>query len=712
MTSIKKVLATSVISIAIAAESSPALAQALEEVIVSARKRDESLQETPVSVTSVAGDVLVKRGVVNFRDLTIGNPNVRIEPNRGSAAVSTTVAVRGSVQSNSGAQLDDAVGIYLDDMIIAKTFALDPSLVDLVSVQTLKGPQGTLFGRNTTGGAMLITTEDPLVGDRVSGYVSAEAGEEDTWGFEGAVNIPLGERSALRLVGSHKDRGDYLTYDDGTELGERESDLFRAKFLTEFTDSTSLKIHYEYTDVEATSAAVWSGDPSGPDLDRNNVAGVFPLGPITIVTPATLGSEKATAEAQRISLELTHETGWGEVKFLTGQREAESELDLTLPDGLGYSIFDRPELDSWMAELQLTANLWDDRVVLTSGLYYFEEETIDNQTAFPYDDLLMLGFPPVLSDTSQETDSESTALYGQATMSLTDALNLTLGLRYTDDERETGGHRNGAPLTVDQSDDSTDYLVTLDYSFNDNVMAYATTSTAYRAGGANTNEDSDNPGQWDTFEPEEVESYEVGIKSELLDSKIRLNGALFHQAYENYQYTFTAPDSNGVPVRQVISDDVEIQGAEIEFAWLLPADWTIDATAGYTSAEYDGGPNDGAQIPNIPELTYSLSVAKLITTSFGDFDLRAIYNYGDETYNSIEYPEETTTEERDIVNISATWVTGPWSVQGFVNNLLDDVYYDSITYQPGNPSTGGFFGLNFSSVSQPRIAGVRVRYEF
>ena len=145
---------------------------------------------------------------------------------------------------------------------------------------------------------------------------------------------------------------------------------------------------------------------------------------------------------------------------------------------------------------------------------------------------------------------------------------------------------------------------------------------------------------------------------------------------------------------------------------MLPADWTIDATVGYTSAEYDGGPNDGAQIPNIPELTYSLSVAKLITTSFGDFDLRAIYNYGDETYNSIEYPEETTTEERDIVNISATWVTGPWSVQGFVNNLLDDVYYDSITYQPGNPSTGGFFGLNFSSVSQPRIAGVRVRYEF
>src|SRR5690606_26925051 len=224
--------------------SLPAFAQSsatttLEEVIVTARKREEAVQETPITLTAFLAEDLEKRGVSEFTQLSYNNPNVKINEGATGAAVATTVAIRGNVQNDTTFQLDPAVGTYIDGMIISRTFGTTGSMIDVESVQTLKGPQGTLFGRNTTGGALVITTKGPETG-ALNGYVKGEAGELGTQGFTGAINIPLGDSVAVRLVGAHSQRDGYVHLTDGREFGDQELDMFRAKVLWEIDDVTSL----------------------------------------------------------------------------------------------------------------------------------------------------------------------------------------------------------------------------------------------------------------------------------------------------------------------------------------------------------------------------------------------------------------------------------------------------------------------------------------
>ena len=713
--------------LAIALASVPVVAQdaILEEVIVTARKRVESQQSVPVAVTTTTAEELQKRGVVAFTDLQIANPNVRINPGAGSS-VATNIAIRGNLQNDTTTQLDPAVGLYLDGMIVSRTYGVSASMVDMKSAQTLKGPQGTLFGRNTTGGAILLTTADPEVGEGVFGYVRGEAGSEDILGVEGAVNVPLGENAALRLAAAHRESGDYLEYNDGTELGERERDTLRAKLLWDVTDKTAVKFTAEYADLETTNPTQMGVQPNNAKLSGlDNIAGEFPTPVIpgvstgeAIVTPQVATDEKQSVESNLYVLDIAHETSWGEVKFITGYREADVESIASLPPGLGWTEQNKPDLENFTAELQVNGLFLDDKLQITSGLYYFDETTHEDQTTSTFEEIRaeIAIFPEVVSTTIAETETESISAYLQGSFALSDNANLTLGGRYTSDERSMDGSAGqlgapGTPLTYDEDNSEPNYLVSLDYHFTDDVMAYVKTSTGYRAGGASLAEDADNPGFWGQFEPEYVTNYELGMKSEWMDNRLRLNMALFNQDYEDYQYTSISV-ATGVPTRLAVTTDAVIRGGEVELMALLPADFTLSLTYGYTDAEIDGGESDGDALPNIPENTYSVTLGKELITDIGDFDFRVIYDFRDETYSSIGSIEESTSDERELVNLSATYSSGPWSVIAYVNNALDEEYYNGVTYSPSSPGAFGLFGLSFTTVNLPRTAGVKLGYEF
>lgn len=713
--------------LAIAMVQLPVVAQesALEEIIVTARKRVESQQEVPVAVTTVSGEELGKMGMIRFEDLEMANPNVKISPASGSA-VATTVGIRGNLQNDITTQLDPSIGTYLDGMILARTFGTSASMVDVQSVQTLKGPQGTLFGRNTTGGAILISTVDPSIGEGVSGYVRGEFGTEDVAAVEAAVDIPLGESAAIRLAGQHREWGDYLEYNDGTEVGQKESQTLRAKLLWNVSDRTSLKFLTEHSDIDAnaaTQAGVQPNDAQVSGLD--NIAGVFPTPTLPgistgadIITPHVATDEHQTVESSLYVFEVLHETSVGDVKFLTGYRDLDVESIASLPPGLGFTRQDKPDLESFSAELQFNGLFMDDRLELTSGLYYFDESTNEDQETSTYEEIreVISIFPEVVSRTIAEANSESLSAYIQGDYAITEKARLTLGGRYTSDERSMEGSAGqlgdpGTPLVYDYDESDFNYLVSFDYMFSDDVMAYIKTGTGYRSGGASLAADPDRPGFWGEFAPEEVTNYEIGLKSEWLDNRLRFNTAVFSQDYENYQYTAISV-ATGVPTRLATTTDAKISGAEIELTAVLFADLILDLSYGYTDAEIDGGEIDGDPLPNIPENTFSAALSWNVSTSVGEFDLRAIYNKRDETYSQVTYIEESTTDDRELLNLSATYTNGPWMLSAYVNNALDEEYYTGLAYSPSSPRAFGLFGLSFATVGLPRVAGLRVGYEF
>ena len=699
----------------------PALAQAqassLEEIVVTARKRQESAQDVPVAVTVFTADELDKRGIREFTDLSVNNPNVSIRAGA-NGAISNTVAIRGNVQNDVTSQIDPAVGTYIDGMVVGRTYGMNGSMIDMDTVQTLKGPQGTLFGRNTTGGALLITTVNPDVDAGVTGYVKGEYGQEGTQGFTGAVNLPLGNSAALRLVAHHDERDDYLNYQDGTDLGSHENQMLRAKLLWNISDATSALFTAERVEVDSVSTIVVATQPNDFSFSgMPNVGGVFVGGLIT--TPAVGSDQKQNAEVTTLNLNITHETEWGEVKFLTGQRDMDVNVNLTLPPGLGYTIQDKPDLSQFTAEIQVNGSFLGDRLDLTSGLYYFDEETNEDQLTGTYPEIhTVLPFPVFLTGILMETQMKSMSAYVQGTYRLTEATNLTLGGRFTDDDRESSGF-NGTfpggpqrPLTWQGDEREFNYLVTLDHSFSENLMAYVTTSTGYRSAGANLAPRSASPTEteWASFSPESIENYEAGLKSDWLDGTLRVNGAYFYQDYEDYQYTQIVIDpSTGGPVRAASTSDVTIEGFELEATVLLPADFTLSLSYGYTDGEIK---SNGAALPNIPDVAYGVTLAKAIALDAGVIDLRAVYDHREEFYTAVGQEAPSTVDERSLLNLSATFDAGAWSATAYVNNVTNEKYIHHITYSPASPAAAGLFGLSFGAIGLPRIGGVKVAYNF
>ncbi|MET0379471.1 MAG: TonB-dependent receptor [Spongiibacteraceae bacterium] len=685
----------------------------LEEVIVTARKREEAVQDTPISVTAVLAEDLEKRGVSEFTQLAYNNPNVKIAEGAAGAGVATTVAIRGNVQNDTTFQLDPAVGTYIDNMIVSRTFALTGSMVDLESVQTLKGPQGTLFGRNTTGGALVITTKNPEFADLASGYVKAEAGELSTLGFTAALNLPLGDTIAVRLVGSHTERDGYMHLSDGRDFGDQEMDMFRAKILWNISDDTTLLLSGEHVEMDATSTVNVATQPNHPQLDDvSPIAGVYTLGPgFSVTTPLIASDEKNSADVETINANLTHETGWGEVKLLAGQRKLDVGINLTLPPGLGYTKQDKPDNEQLSVELQLNGSFLDDRLDLTSGLYYFDETTHEDQLTNAYPVLVPLGFPVTLSQSKMETNVKSKSLYVQSTYHLTEDTNFTLGLRETADDRKSTGSYNLAPLTWDDDITKFNYLVSLDHKFTPDIMGYANTSTGYRSSGANITPNANRPGEWNSFSPESLTNYEVGLKSDWLDGRLRANAAFFFQDYEDYQYTkielISVGNTPPAPTRVANTSDAEIKGAELEITALLPFDVTASLSYGYVDGKETAGDN---RLSNIPQNTWGLGLTKRFSQELGDIDLTANYDWRDSFYTQLGAEQQSHVDERGLLNLSASLTSGNWQVVGYVNNVTDERYYNHITYSPGNAV--GLTGLSFSSIGLPRVAGAKLTFNF
>lgn len=692
----------------------------LEEVIVTARKTEESIQTVPISVTAMSGEELAKKGAVDLRDISKGNPNVKISEGPGTGVIGVTVAIRGNLQNDVTFQSDPAVGTYVDGLVFARTFAMPGALVDVESVQTLKGPQGTLFGRNTTGGAVVIQTRNPE--QDLSGYARVEVGSYNLQHTTGVFNAPITDAVALRLVADVSKRDPFAKQTDGREFGDVNSTAYRAKLAIEPTDNTSILLMAEYDEMHGTPASNLGTQPNDPIYRHIPAINMVQIGPNLVPVPNSYTDEKNQAESQTYSVIVTHQIDDAEIKLTAGQRKLDASTHLSLPPFAGSTTQDKPDNDQKTVELQFNTPLLDDALQLTSGLFYFDEDTHERQTTLR---AAPVGTPQALSTIGNaNTSSKSKSVYVQGIYSITDSFDIILGGRYTSDKREMPGTYFENGVTSEQNysfdDNRTNYLVSADYKLNSDIMFYASTASGYRAGSAGIAPDSNNPGRWQVVEPESLVNYELGAKTEWLDKRLRINAALYKQDYSDYQSASISISSTGGFVRGYDNYDAEITGAELEVTAALFDATRVGVSYGYTDAKIKKGktgtnPNQfkGRGLSNIPDYNYGVFAEQGISVAGGDLTLRADYSYQAAIYTQLKAPKESKIDAIGLLNLSASYSVSDWLLTAYVKNATDEHYYTYTNFLnvPGVPINGGIL-LNQTYLGTPRTFGLGIQYNF
>ncbi|MGB1561664.1 MAG: TonB-dependent receptor [Sinimarinibacterium flocculans] len=796
----------------------------LEEIVVTARRREESLQETPVAVTAMSAEALSAAGVSSITDLQQIVPGLQFGE---SATKTPSIFIRGVGQRDASAELDPGVGVYLNGIFIARQDTQLLDTVDTESIQVLRGPQGTLFGKNNTGGAMLVTTRAPDLGTPEFGG-TAKAGNFGRLDLRLHGNLPLiDDRLGLRVAVNSKNYDGYLeNIDDGTSFGDEKRLAAAARLLWNVTDSLSADgfLFWSRQDERSTAVTCLYQNPQAnvaqlhyparPDFEtacreseaaaRDGKVSLTTADSVikmdNLMTALTLSWDLADLQIKSISawshqynIERNDDQDGTAVDILsTGSRALNRNLAAAGIDAPGEYR------DQYSQELQINGDLLDGRVSYTTGLF-LSRETMNNNTfgstvgpnglagidPSTVTDILIPGLPNLGSllvfplatyiATRSDLQNDSAAVFAQGTWNATEWLQLTLGARYTFEDRWRDldvfpvdsvayAQRIGAvyidpagfysPITRVQFDalgrnvpdlplienlgadvreeqwrnftpSATVSLlatpVLLERFRLDSGMLYFTYSEGFKAGGF-----SPRGAELVSFEPEEVANYEIGLKLDAVDSRLRINAALFYMDYTNIQVRVAEQGERFSDIFLFMSNAgaATIAGAEIE-ATALFGELMLFASANYTDAEYqvfEGqiiNPGQGVTTTDrsdepfglVPEASYAAGLQYNWMTPIGMFVPRLQMYYRDELftgldYRAVEYPS-STIDEVTLWNARVTCFLGEHlSLAAFVNNLTDEHYFKS------GFSVSAALGAATLVQGEPRTYGVELSWAF
>ncbi len=629
---------------------------ALEEVIVTARKREENLQETPVAVTALDAESLREAGVRNLADLNTIVPNVEVSSGNGNSAAAN-IYIRGVGQRNTGVNIDSGVGIYIDDVYVGRPDGALLDLNDIQSVQVLRGPQGTLFGKNTTAGALVFTTNKPV--DEFEGSVTARFGNYDRMDGEFVVNIPVTDSLFTRFSGAAITRDGYL---DNTFDGEQYMDEKRANLIWQTrwapNDDLTLDLNLNWADTDQAAR------PQKCQLVPEFVGWQAALfNTLAIVPSSGRTADDWCEEAQNSGDEYTITSDLGgeykaenegaslvvnwdinenlSFKSISAYRYTEASQDDEL-DHTGIPFLHRTqsvhpisaarETEQYSQEFQLTGSSFDDRMQWVAGAFWFQEESqngIGTSLLGPFSPAIANLFFLSTSSTELAAKNDAVAVFGQVEWEFSDNWRTTLGLRYTDENRElerwrfspdpttldlNGGNAipvGGGLYAVDQSsfeynrnfgfidndytraetsDDAFSPMASVQYLMDsgdtiDTGSIYFTYAEGFLSGGL-----SEAPtGELEEFRPEDVTNYELGVKLDMLDRSLRMNAALFYTDYKDRQLTTVVinPNTNSPAGATINAESSSIAGFELEGTWLPGGNWLINFNMTLTEGEID-----------------------------------------------------------------------------------------------------------------------------
>lgn len=646
------------------APASEADSAGVAEIIVTARRRAENLQDTPVAVTALTGDQIVTRNISTIDELVAYAPNVYTASGGAFGAGTALFSIRGQVQGETLITVDPSVGVYIDSIYIARNNGILTDLVDLSRAEVLKGPQGTLYGRNTTGGAVALYTNDPTYKFETS--ISGRYSRFNQVGVEGLINVPIvADKVALRFAGSFTGDGGVGRNIVSDAVLERE--LYRSarlKLLIEPAEQLRLILAGDYNFVSARGAVsklAYLAEPGGtafegalletafeeglfdPDTFEPDLAAAFQRLSAFFPGNRRQGATNAIDPISGLQADNARHKNWGvagtvelelgpvTLKSITAYRELISRSFVD-GDATPFSILDvysRIDPTQFTQELQLSGKALDSRLnYILGGFYFFEkgtDVTTSNQLA-----ALAAVIPQIVNPlTNQGTvRNRSRAAFAQVDFDITDTLSTTAGLRYTRDTKSLAQFQQNGPdcgippeLRTPPTECLFDrsrtyggwsYTFGLDWKPIETALLYAKTSRGFRSGGQNLRARGDALLIAPSFEPETATDYEIGIKSDWLDRRLRVNGALFYTDYANIQKQ-TNRFADGVTT-SIINNAAQarVWGAELEVTAVPVTGLTLGASAGYTNAKYlefedDAGDRAGEPFAFVPEWTYVLS---------------------------------------------------------------------------------------------------------
>ncbi len=724
-------------------------AAAIEEVTVTARRRDESLARVPIAVSAIGAEGLSERQVQTDSDLQFAVPGLTIRQTQGNNSL--TYSIRGqSADTFSGSP--SAVVAYINEVPL--TISGASTFYDLESVQVLKGPQGTLFGRNTTGGAVLYTAAKPT--EETEGKLTLRGGNLGLKEAEGMFNAPLTDTVLFRVAFNTLDKDGYIdNVLTGEEHGEIHRDSGRVSLTLRPSDRLENTSMYAYSRIEGTNTgATYAWSIYGAGETHNGYA-------LNSASSFLDGYEQVQKDLGPYKTQHPYGADHvGEDEVFTNTTTFDFSDSLRLKNIFGYTAGDTDseqpalgapfatfatrnlatgkvgnefEIESFSDEIQLSGESFDGALTWLAGLYLQQSQT---ETLWP-----QTYFGGAVNATSHfGIETDTAAIYSQGTYSLTDALRVTAGVRYTEEdvsiEQLPGADFYNAPGFSNKQDETftgTSWELGMEYDVSDELFAYAKARSSFRSGGFNGSAppfDANATGGGNKFDKETVEDIELGMKFQgmVLNRPARMNLAVYQQWVEDVQrIEFPDPDPypNGLDLASIAVTanipEMEVKGIELEGSMMVTDFVELGFMYAYTDAEFTDGETtlfgvdySYSPVANTPENTWSVWT-KLdipVDASLGEMSVYAEVYGQDEMYFSNtadSIAPDTKLPSYELVNARLSW-TGimgtDFSGALFGKNLTDEEYF------VGGMALGASLGHNAAAVGEPRTWGVEVSYDF
>lgn len=728
----------------------------IEEVIVTAQRRSQSIQEVANSVEAITGDVLDQLGKVGLADYinSIGGAGYT---RTGSGAVKLGmrgISPIGQTDQFAFAQTVSTVGLYLDDVAVQGAGSLpDLNLYDMQRVEVLKGPQGTLYGDGAMGGAIKMILNKP---DLQTFAAKAEITAIDTQGADlghrirGAVNIPVIEdKLAVRLVGSSSEKKGWIDNIATGEDGVNDSDSWslRATALAQISEkfSAELMLMHDQQELDDYAQEVIGLGDYKTDL---------------------LEDEFNDVEVDLYALTLKYDLGFAELTSITSLFEKERTLSsrtdfslatlLTDPaysDNTFLAAYDEEE--TFSQELRLVSS-GDNTLDWTLGLFYRDRDrdvcsaydspaTQGTNDALP--DFLGLDYPATTFDCEVTPDSgldsvnidanetfEQKAAYGELNYEITETVELTAGLRYFkedvsfEEERLAYGviaFLGAPPSTNSSTDEDVLFKLGISWAATDDQLYYFNIAEGFRSGGSNLQASTTlEPERFRSYESDSLINYELGAKTSWHDGKLILNGALYFSDWTDIQTQITVPTIAATTTVLTPGGDAEVTGIELSTMYLASENLSMGLSLNLQEAEFtdtiaDANIVDGSDLPNAPELTGSLFIQYSQDVKLGEVFARVGYRYIDEQRSVVEpivsaappYDDDTTIlDSYELTNLTLGLRTENWYVTGYINNLFDERHV--VAYGYGQDFIAEGANPTLTSVGTPRTVGLTVGISF
>jgi iron complex outermembrane recepter protein len=703
--------------------ASPSEGTSLAEIVVTAQKRSQNLQDVPIAISAVSADQLQAYGVSDINNLTATVPGLAIDSIAGSYFLPR---IRGVGTGADGPGVENPVALYIDGVYYASQVTAPHDLFDVDQISVLKGPQGTLFGRNATGGVIQMATREPnqaFEGILQTSYDNYRTSKSDVY-VSGGVTNDLAANIWVHYTNQGEGWG--TNHFDGDQIDRIKRDFAtRSKWDWTPYDGTTIKLNLDFADSADSMGENYRPYPGTELL----LPGYKPSSNLwdtdSFVTPTN--SERDGGG----SITVDQDLGFAHLVDISAYRKWNAYFNFspTASPTPGQDLFVRQRGDQASEELQLVSRTGS-AISWATGFYYFyfDEGTGPSPAFQVFLDGPLSPTPMSLHEIDIHTDTRTNSIAGFAQMTAEVAADtsVTAGFRYTSERRdfvgsEVGILRNGfnignlpiPPVAPGLTFSKPTWRFAVDHKFTPDILAYASYNRGFKSGGYNGLDPTNPP-----YQPEVLDAYEAGLKTEFLDHRIRVNAALYHYKYTNVQisrYTDTAVIYNGAGAK--------VNGIELDAEARITSDFDITSAAAFMHSQFTSFPNaqfstplptggavlfsgeaSGNSLPFAPHVTLDIAANYHVVSAIGrfDFTLSDYYSasYFTEADNFIQQPSY------DYLNTAVTWSPKGerYSIKFWANNLLDK----AVVTQGATLATGYIF----SSSNPPRTFGVTARYAF